>query len=78
MACFYMCPIHGRVPDTRPEYWGLKLEGNVPAMSGTGENFVGVDIQWAIWGHDFITKAAVKRTRRRMERCVTARGIELT
>ena len=60
---FHSCPKHGRIPDSRQEYWKPKLEGNIRRDARVRRQLrrIGFSV-WRFWSHDFNTIAARERT----------------
>ena len=60
---FHHCPIHGRIPDSRPEYWEPKIHRNVERdrINDAELRRRGYQV-WRYWEHDFKTASARERT----------------
>jgi DNA mismatch endonuclease (patch repair protein) len=77
---FHYCPVHGRIPDSRREYWGPKIRRNVE-RDRVNENELresGFEV-WRFWEHDLKTRAASEETAvhiecRLLRRIVEVRG----
>jgi DNA mismatch endonuclease (patch repair protein) len=65
---FHMCPIHGRLPKSRVDFWRRKLEGNVRRDRSTRRALRALGwTVWSIWEHD-LKDGSVARTSRLLRR----------
>jgi DNA mismatch endonuclease (patch repair protein) len=60
---FHHCPVHGRIPDSRQEYWAPKILRNVERDRATETDLRehGFEV-WRIWEHELKTLAAFEET----------------
>ncbi|MGD2101229.1 MAG: very short patch repair endonuclease [Acidimicrobiia bacterium] len=75
---FHHCPIHGRIPDSRREYWEPKIRRNVERdrINESDLREKGFSV-WRFWEHDFKTRAAMEQTIADLERRLDQRIAEI-
>jgi DNA mismatch endonuclease (patch repair protein) len=60
---FHHCPVHGRIPDSRQEYWDPKIRQNVER-----DRAIEIDLReqgfevWRFWEHELKTLTALEKT----------------
>lgn len=75
---FHYCPLHGRIPDSRREYWGPKIRRNVERDRANEEQLCeqGFEVR-RFWEHELSSLAALEETTARIGDLLERRTAEL-